>query len=374
MIKRMVIMLLATGAVFGGLYWFQNFKSGIIKQVMASMSNPPQTVSTAIAARTDWQYELDAVGTLKAANGADLALEVSGIVKNISFKSGDTVTAGQTLLQLAAEEDVAKLASLQATLDNYVITLQRDKAQQLIKAVSQATVDSDTANVRNAQALVDQQKAVVAQKTLTAPFGGRLGIRSVDLGQYLTAGTTVVTLQSLDPLYVDVYLPQQALSQLKVGQEVNTSVDVYPGRVFKGEISAINPKVDTTTRNVLVRATIQNSDGALLPGMFSRVVIAVGSVQQLVTLPQTSIVYNPYGDSVFIVGDKSKSDQPQDVVRQVFVKTGSVRGDNVAVVDGVQPGDSVVIAGQIKLRNGTPVKVDNSHVPPAQDAPAITDQ
>ncbi|MBP2551036.1 membrane fusion protein (multidrug efflux system) [Neorhizobium galegae] len=374
MIKRMVIMLLATGAVFGGLYWFQNFKSGIIKQVMASMSNPPQTVSTAIAARTDWQDELDAVGTLKAANGADLALEVSGIVKNISFKSGDTVTAGQTLLQLAAEEDVAKLASLQATLDNYVITLQRDKAQQLIKAVSQATVDSDTANVRNAQALVDQQKAVVAQKTLTAPFGGRLGIRSVDLGQYLTAGTTVVTLQSLDPLYVDVYLPQQALSQLKVGQEVNTSVDVYPGRVFKGEISAINPKVDTTTRNVLVRATIQNSDGALLPGMFSRVAIAVGSLQQLVTLPQTSIVYNPYGDSVFIVGDKSKSDQPQDVVRQVFVKTGSVRGDNVAVVDGVQPGDSVVIAGQIKLRNGTPVKVDNSHVPPAQDAPAITDQ
>ncbi|MBT9371301.1 efflux RND transporter periplasmic adaptor subunit [Rhizobium sp. CSW-27] len=374
MIKRMVIMLLATGAVFGGLYWFQNFKAGIIKQVMASMSNPPQTVSTAVAARTPWQDEIEAVGTLKAANGADLALEVSGIVQNISFKSGDTVTAGQTLLQLAAAEDIAKLASLQATLDNYVITLHRDQAQQAIKAVSQATVDTDTANVRNAQALVDQQKAVVGQKTLTAPFSGRLGIRSVDLGQYLTAGTTVVTLQSLDPLYVDVYLPQQALSQLKVGQEVRTTVDVYPGRVFKGEISAINPKVDTSTRNVLVRATIANPDGALLPGMFSRVAIAIGSVQQFVTLPQTAIVYNPYGDSVFIVDDKVKGDQPHEVVRQAFVKTGSVRGDNVAVIDGIQPGDKVVIAGQLKLRNGTPVTIDNSHVPVAEDAPAITDQ
>ncbi|TRL31370.1 efflux RND transporter periplasmic adaptor subunit [Rhizobium straminoryzae] len=374
MIKRMVIMLLATGAVFGGLYWFQNFKAGIIKQVMAGMSNPPQTVSTAVAARMPWQDEIEAVGTLKAANGADLALEVSGIVQNISFKSGDSVSAGQTLLQLAAQEDIAKLASLQATLDNYVITLDRDKAQQAIKAVSQATVDTDTANVRNAQALVDQQKAVVAQKTLTAPFGGRLGIRSVDLGQYLTAGTTVVTLQALDPLYVDVYLPQQALSRLKVGQEVNTTVDVYPGRVFKGEISAINPKVDSTTRNVLVRATIKNPDGALLPGMFTKVAIAIGSVQQLVTLPQTAIVYNPYGDSVFIVDDKAKGDQAQGVARQTFVKTGNVRGDNVAVVDGIQPGDKVVIAGQLKLRNGTPVNIDNSHVPPAEDAPVVTDQ
>ena len=375
MIKRMVIMLLATGAVFGGLYWFQNFKSGIIKQVMASMSNPPQTVSTAVAERTDWQDKIEAVGSLKAANGADLALEVSGIVQNISFNSGDSVIAGQTLLQLFAQEDIAKLASLQATLDNYLITLNRDKAQQAIKAVSQATVDTDTANVRNAQALVDQQRAVVAQKTLTAPFSGRLGIRSVDLGQYLTAGTTVVTLQALDPLYVDVYLPQQTISRLKVGQEVDTTVDVYPGRVFKGEISAINPKIDSTTRNVLVRATIKNPDGALLPGMFSRVAIAVGSVQQLVTLPQTAIVYNPYGDSVFIVDDKAKSDQSQaGVVRQAFVKTGNVRGDNVAVIDGIQPGEKVVIAGQLKLRNGTPVTIDNSHIPPAEDAPQVVDQ
>lgn len=373
MIKRMVIMLLATGAVFGGLYWFQNFKAGMIQKVMAGMSNPAQTVSTAVAERKAWQDQIEAVGSLKAANGADLALEVSGIVQNISFKSGDTVAEGQVLLQLAAQEDIAKLESLQATLDNAITTLKRDQAQQAFNAVSQATVDTDRANVKNAQALVDQQKAVVDQKTLKAPFSGRLGIRSVDLGQFLTAGTTIVTLQSLDPLYVDLYLPQQTIAQLKVGQEVSTSVDVYPGQVFKGEISAINPKVDTSSRNVLVRATMKNPEGKLLPGMFARVSIAVGSQKELVTLPQTAIVYNPYGDSVFIV-DEKKGDQAQDVVRQAFIQTGNVRGDNVAITKGIEPGEQVVIAGQLKLRNGTPVKIDNSHVPPAEDAPAITDQ
>lgn len=374
MIKRMVIMLLATGAVFGGLYWFQNFKAGMIQKVMAGMSNPAQTVSTAVAERKPWQDQIQAVGSLKAANGADLALEVSGIVQKISFQSGDTVKEGQVLLQLASQEDAAKLVSLEATLENAITTLKRDQAQQAFNAVSQATVDTDRANVKNAQALVDQQKAVVDQKTLKAPFAGRLGIRSVDLGQFLTAGTTIVTLQSLDPLYVDLYLPQQTIAQLKVGQEVSTSVDVYPGQVFKGEISAINPKVDTASRNVLVRATMKNPDGKLLPGMFARVAIAVGSQQELVTLPQTAIVYNPYGDSVFIVDSKASGEQANDVVRQAFIKTGNVRGDNVAITEGIQPGEKVVIAGQLKLRNGTPVKVDNSHVPPAEDAPAIKDQ
>lgn len=373
MIKRMVIMLLATGAVFGGLYWFQNFKAGIIQQVMAGMANPAQTVSTAVADLTDWQDEIEAVGSLRAANGADLALEVSGIVQNISFNSGDSVEQGQTLLQLTATEDNAKLVSLEATLDNYNTTLQRDLAQLAVKAVSQATVDTDRANVKNAQALYDQQKAVVEQKTLKAPFSGRLGIRSVDLGQYLTAGTTVVTLQALDPIYVDFYLPQQEVSRLKVGQDVTSTIDAYPGKTFSGKISAINPKVDSTSRNVQVRATLSNADGALLPGMFARVKVATGAVEQLVTLPQMAIVYNPYGDSVFVV-DKGKGDQGHDSVRQVFVKTGSVRGDFVAVTDGVKSGDNVVVAGQLKLRPGTPVVVDNSHVPTSQDAPEIKDQ
>lgn len=373
MIKRMAIMLLATGTVLGGLYGFQVFKAGMIQQVMAKISNPPQTVSTAVADVTDWQTKIEAVGTLKAANGADLALQASGIVDEISFKSGDTVAAGQTLLKLTAHEDVAKLASLQATADNYRITLNRDQEQLKIKAVSQATVDSDVANLKNAQALVDQQQAVIDQKILRAPFAGRLGIRSADLGQYLTAGTTIVTLQSLDLLYVDMYLPQQTISELKTGQAITMTVDAYPGRTFAGQVSAISPKVDSSSRNVQVRATIDNTNGELLPGMFGRVEIAVGSSQKLVTLPQTAIVYNPYGSIAFIV-DKGGEGQTQRAVRQTFVKTGNVRGDNVAVVDGIKPGDEVVIAGQIKLRNGSSVTVDNSHVPVAEDAPKITDQ
>ncbi|MBB4952090.1 membrane fusion protein (multidrug efflux system) [Agrobacterium vitis] len=367
-------MLLATGAVFGGLYGFQTFKAGIIQKVMAGMANPPQTVSTAAANLSDWQSEIEAVGTLKAVNGADLALQVAGIVEDRSFESGDTVTAGQVLLKLSAEDDIAKLAALQATADNYAISLKRSQDQQKVSAVSQATVDSDAANLKNARALVEQQKAIVDQKTLRAPFAGRLGIRSVDIGQYLTAGTTIVTLQALDTLYVDLYLPQQALSQIKVGQDVTTTVDAYPGKIFPGKISAINSKVDSASRNVQVRATMSNPDGLLLPGMFGRVKIAVGTSRQFITLPQTAIVYNPYGDSVFIVDQDAQGGKQNGVVRQSFVKTGDTRGDNVAITDGIKEGEQVVIAGQIKLRNGSPVIIDNSQIPTAENAPEIKDQ
>ncbi len=372
MIKRMTIMLLATGTVLGGLYGFQVFKAGVIQKVMASVANPPQTVSTTVADFTNWQDKIEAVGTVKAANGADLALQASGIVEEISFESGDMVAAGQVLLRLIAHEDTAKLASLQATADNYRITFNRDREQLKINAVSQATVDADEANLKNAQALVEQQQAIIDQKTLRAPFAGRLGIRSADLGQYLTAGTTIVTLQSQDLLYVDMYLPQQTISQLKSGQAIAMTVDAYPTKIFTGHISAISPKVDSSSRNVQVRATMDTTDGLLLPGMFGRVEIAVGSSQKLVTLPQTAIVYNPYGSVAFIV-DKSAEGRQREV-RQTFVKTGSVRGDNVAITDGIKPGDEVVVAGQIKLRDGTPVVVDNTHVPTSEDTPVVTDQ
>jgi membrane fusion protein (multidrug efflux system) len=371
MIKRMVIMLIGVGLIFGGLYGFQTFKAGMIKKVMAGMANPVQTVSTAVAATDAWQQKIEAVGSLKAVNGADLALQVSGIVKDISFKSGDSVSAGQTLLQLVADDDIAKLASLAATADNYAITLERDEQQFKIKAVSQATLDTDNANLKNAKALVAQQQALVDQKTLKAPFAGRLGIRSVDIGQFLSSGTTIVTLQALDPIFVDVYLPQQALSQIKVGQPITTVVDTFPDKSFNGVVAAINPKVETGSRNVLVRASMSNPDGQLLPGMFAKVAVSVGPPQQLVTLPDTAIVSNSYGDSVFIV---DKGSDGALLARQNFVKTGLARGDQIAVTDGIKQGQTVVIAGQIKLRNGSPVKVDNTHVPTADAAPSIVDQ
>jgi membrane fusion protein (multidrug efflux system) len=277
-------------------------------------------------------------------------------------------------LKLSAESEIAQLAALKATADNYQISLKRAIEQQKVSAVSQATVDSDYASLKNAQALVDQQQAIVDQKTLKAPFAGRLGIRSVDIGQYLTAGTTIVTLQALDTLYVDLYLPQQVLSQIKVGQDVTTTVDAYPGKVFPGKITALNSKVDSTSRNVQIRATMQNPDGLLLPGMFGRVKISVGESKKFITLPQTAIVYNPYGDSVFIVDQNGQNDSKNGTVRQTFIKTGDTRGDNVAITSGVKEGEQVVIAGQVKLRNGSPVVIDNSHVPTAENAPEIKDQ
>jgi membrane fusion protein (multidrug efflux system) len=366
----MAIMLVAVGIVGGGLYGFQTFKAGMIKKFLASSANPPQTISAVVAATGSWQPKIEAVGSLRAGSGADLALQASGIVQTINFKSGDAVQEGQTLLQLNADDDIAKLVSLEATADNFAVTLKRDQEQFKIHAVSQATLDTDAANLKNDRALVDQQKATVAQKTLKAPMDGRLGIRQIDIGQYLSAGTAIVTLQKLDPMIADFYLPQQGLSQIKVGQPVAVAIDAYPGKTFPGEIEAINAKVDSSSRNVEVWAAMKNPDGQLLPGMFARVTVSVGEPEPLVTLPQTAIVSNSYGDSVFLV-DKRDGGL---VARQSFVKTGLVRGDQVAVTQGVRQGDTVVIAGQIKLRNGSLVVIDNDHVPIAQASPSIVDQ
>ncbi|QDP25930.1 efflux RND transporter periplasmic adaptor subunit [Bradyrhizobium cosmicum] len=366
MLKRMIIMLCAIGVVFAALAWFVNFRAGMISQVMASLADPPQTVSTTAAQMSDWQSSITAIGTFRAVNGADLSLQQPGIVDTIHFESGKDVAAGDALLDLRKEDDVAKLQSLQATADGYGITLRRDQGQLKINAVSQATVDSDAVNERNALALVAQQKALVDQKTLRAPFSGRLGVRQVDVGQYLTAGTTIVTLQALDRLFVDFTLPQQAIDQVKVGQDVVARVDAFPDRSFKATVQAFNSKVDQTSRNVQVRALFDNADRKLLPGMFARIDVNVGRPTSYLTLPQTAIVYNTYGESVFLA---IKSDAPGKqglVARQTFVKTGPTRGDQVAVLSGIDKGATVVTAGQIKLRNGTLLKVDNS-VPVSND-------
>ncbi|MEH2485046.1 efflux RND transporter periplasmic adaptor subunit [Bradyrhizobium sp. AZCC 2230] len=374
MLKRMLIMLCAIGAVFAALAWFVNFRAGMISQVMASLADPPQTVSTTAAQVSDWQSSLTAIGTFRAVNGADLSLQQAGIVDGIHFESGKDIAAGDTLLDLRMEDDVAKLQSLQATADGFGITLRRDQGQLKINAVSQATVDSDVVNERNALALVAQQRALVEQKTLRAPFAGRLGVRQVDVGQYLTAGTTIVTLQALDRLFVDFTLPQQAIDQVKVGQTVVARVDAFPDLSFKGVVQAFNSKVDQTSRNIQVRALFDNSDRKLLPGMFARIDVRVGPPTSYLTLPQTAIVYNTYGESVFLA---VKSDAPGKqglVARQTFVKTGATRGDQVAVVSGLDRGATVVTAGQVKLRNGTLLKLDNS-VPVTNDPnPAPVDQ
>ena len=336
---------------------------------MASLANPPQTVSTVTAGLQDWQPQVEAVGSLRAVNGADLSLEVSGIVDQIDFNSGDDVAAGAVLLRLRSADDEAKLQALQATADLAQVTYDRDVKQWKAQAISQATVDSDTFNLKNARAQVEQQKAMLDKKVLRAPFAGHLGIRAVDVGQYLNAGTTVVTLQALDPIYADFFLPRQALDQVKIGQAISAKVDTYPDQHFAGKITAINPQVDTSSRNVQVRATLGNANRRLLPGMYATVDIDIGSPQRHITLPQTAIAYNPYGSTVFLVEQEGSARSAQ----QTFVTTGAKRGDQVAVLSGVKEGDVVVTAGQMKLRNGSPVMIDNKVQPTSDAAPTPAD-
>ena len=376
MTKRMIIMLTLTGLVLGAVFGFQAFKSVMIAKFMATLSNPPQTVSTTIAASQEWRSQLEAVGSLRAVNGANLSGQVAGIVSAVHFESGADVKKGDLLLELQAEDDKAHLDALKATASLARITFERDSSLVKTNAVSQQTVDTDKGNLANAEALVAQQQALVNYKSIAAPFSGRLGIRQVDLGQYLAAGTTIVTLQQLDPIFVDFYLPQQALAQIKVGQEVTGKVDTYPNKTFVGQIAAINSLVDTTTRNVQVRATMQNHENLLLPGMFATIDIDTSAPQKFVTLPQTAIAYNSYGNIVYLIDEKGKDDkgQPRLAARQTFVTTGATRGDQVAVLSGVKDGDVVVTAGQIKLRNGSPVIANNAIQVPNDPHPKPDDK
>ena len=376
MIRRMIVMLVVLGAVLGGYFYFQQFKAKMIHGFLASMANPPQTVSTVTAATQTWQPDVQAVGSLRAVNGATLSLEVGGVVDRINFNSGDDVQEGQVLLQLRADDDTAKLAALEASAALAQVNYDRDLRQFRAQAVSQAVVDSDNYNLKNARAQADEQRAVVAKKTLRAPFAGHLGIRAVDLGQYLNPGTAVVTLQALDPLFVDFSVPQQALSRVAVGQTVTAKVDTFPDETFQGKIIAVNPTVDTDSRNVQMRASLPNPDHRLLPGMFATIGIEAGAPEQRITLPQTAITYNPYGSTVYLVEKNADTaaGQPALIARQSFVTTGATRGDQVAVLTGVKPGDTVVSAGQIKLHNGAPVVVNNKVQTADNPAPVVTDR
>ena len=376
MTKRMLIMLIAVVVVFGGIFGFQAFKGMMIKKFMSSMAQPPQTVTALKASNSEWQPNIEAVGSLRAVKGADLSLEVSGVVDTISFNSGDDVNESTLLLKLRSDDDQAKLDSLKATADLNQITYDRDRKQLQAQAISRATLDSDAASLKNNQAQVAEQQAVVDQKILRAPFAGHLGIRAVDLGQYLAAGTQVVTLQALDPLYLDFFLPQQALANIKVDQAVVVHVDTWPGVNFAGQIIAINPQVDPTSRNVQIRATLPNPDHRLLPGMFATLDISTGAPQHQITLPQTAVAYNPYGDTVYVVLDKGKDAQgkPQLIAQQTFVTTGDTRGDQVAILKGIKAGDVIVSAGQIKLHNDSPVVVNNTVQPTDNPHPDVADQ
>jgi membrane fusion protein (multidrug efflux system) len=369
-------------AVLLGLGFFLH-----IQKLIASSPRPgPQTITAGKVESLEWQPQLAAVGTVVAVRGVDVTTEIAGLVRSIEFKSGEEVKAGTVLVQLNADSDLAQLNSLLAARDLAATVLKRDQAQFEVQAISQAQLDNDAADLKTRNALVAQQQATIAKKTIRAPFSGKLGITTVNPGQYLNPGDKIVTLQTIDPIYVDFYLPQRSIGGLTIGQVVSAATDSYPGVGFPGRVTAINPKVDPATRNVLIEATLANSKRQLLPGMFANVNVDVGEKHRFLTLPQTAITYNPYGSTVFVVRRKSEADAAARaasgagsgaapapapaasgsdplVVQQVFVTTGETRGDQVAIVSGLKEGEPVVTSGQVKLKNGTPVAIDNSVQP-----------
>ena len=371
--KRMIIMVLLVLLLIGLI---AGIKVMMVMRMMAGMKPPPPAVvSTAKAAYQDWQPTLAAVGSLRAVRGADLAFEVAGVVTKVSLKSGDDVKEGQVLVQLNDSNEVAQLRQFEAAAALAEVTFGRARRQLEVKAISQADYDTAVADLKAKQAAVQQQQAVIAKKQLRAPFAGHAGIVTLNPGAYVNSGTTVVTLQQLDPVYVDFNVPQRSLGELKLGQKVALTLDAFPGKTFEGEVNAINPKVDGDTRNVQAEATLPNPDRVLVPGMFAHVAVDVGERQRQLTLPQTAIVYNPYGDTVYVVkpqgevpaattGQKAPAATTNAlVVQQTFVTTGATRGDQVAIVKGVDEGAEIVTSGQVKLKNGAPVTIDNKVQP-----------
>lgn len=374
--KRMLIMLIGLSILFGGIFAYQLFKAYMMKKYLSQGSSPVVSVSTMKVKTLPWQPHINASGSVRAVKGVDVTTEIAGLVRQIYFTPGAQVNKDDPLIKLNDDTEVAQLNSLLANLEIAKITFERDKAQYAINAVSKQVLDNDAATVRSTQAQVEEQKAVIAKKNIRAPFAGRLGISKVNPGQYLNPGDNVVTLQSLDPIYVDFYLPQQELVDISVGQKVIVKSDSFVGKTFTGKITTISPKIDPATRNIEVEATLSNPTHALLPGMFVTVTIDRGNVKQYLTVPQTAISYNPYGEIAYIINQSGKDENGNPILKatQTFVTVGDTRGDQVAVLKGLKEGQEVVIGGQLKLKNGSQVSINNAILPQNNPAPKPKDE
>lgn len=371
--RRMIIMLAVTLGLLVLVFGYLIGMRLIVSHIMSS-TKQIVTISTTHAKPTQWQSQLSAVGSLHAIEGADLSFEVTGIVTKTGFTAGDDVKKGTLLVQLRDDSDRATLAANQASADEALRTYKRYVELNKANAISQSSFDTALANMKSTQANVQAQAALVEKKAIRAPFDGRVGIRQVDVGQYVAAGTTAVTLQRLDPIFVDFQVAQQQLSLISVGDRIQLASDASPGNVFPGTINAIDPKIDTTTRTVHVRALVANPDKKLLPGMFGGVTIDVGAPRKPLTLPQTAVTYNTYGSVVFVVTKATVDGKEHLVAQQRFVTTGETRGDQVVILSGVTAQDEVVSAGGNKLKNGSLVTINNKVTLPNDANPHPKDE
>ena len=374
MLKRMGFMLVVVLMVVGSLGFVK------YKQIETSIQNfkkfqpPPAAVTTVVARQENWPASLNAIGTVVAVQGVTVSADLPGIVDRIAFDSGKSVHQGDVLVELDTRQERAQLAAAIAERDLAKVNFAR--LQGLVKdgVIPQADYDKAEAEQRSTEAKVVEIQATIARKTIRAPFSGTLGIRQVNLGQYLAAGTPVVPLQSLQPIYVNFGVPQETARRVHNGSIVRITADDLPGRIFEGRVTALDSVLDERTRNVQVQATVANADSKLRPGMFVKADLATGGARPLITLPASAISYAPYGDSVFVVTDmKDPNGHTYRGVRQQFVKVEGSRGDQVAVVSGLNPGDEVVSSGVFKLRNGAAVQVNNKVQPENSPAPKPED-
>jgi len=357
LLARLLVVLILLGLVFGGIFYWKQQR----QRMAAQMSGPPPAASVAVTeVRTEsWQPRLKAVGTVSATQGIFVTNEVSGMVREILFASGQAVRAGELLVRLDDSVDVADLRGLQAERDLANIKFRRLAKLVRDRSVSQSDYDEAKAELDSAEAKVASKRAVIDKKAIRAPFDGILGIRSVDVGEYLAPGAQLVPLQALDPVFVDFSLPERHFAQLTDAQPVEVSVTAHPGQLFEGEITAINPGIEEATRSIRVQATLRNPGQLLRPGMFAEVDVLLPQREEVVTLPRVSITYTPYGDSVFLAVEKDG--QLQAERRQLT--TGATHAGRVEILDGLAAGDRVVLAGQVKLRNGQPLQIDNEVIP-----------
>jgi membrane fusion protein (multidrug efflux system) len=380
----MTVRFIVTGAIaalfVGGLAWFNfSFKPDMIKGFITKNVPPPATVTSEAARTEKWVEQLTSIGTLFSSHGVDVTSQVAGIVTEVHAASGSDVEQGALLVQLDIAVELADLASAKAVLAEAEVAFQRQSDLIAKKVTSEASLDTARTKRDTAQAAVNKIEAVIAQKTIKAPVSGRLGIRKVERGQFVTAGMTLVTLQALDPMRADFPLPEQAIGKLRVGQQVEVTVDAYPAKVFKGTIESLDARVAQDTRTLLVRGSLPNPQRRLLPGMFANVTVLVGEPHPIVTVPRTAITYSLYGDSLYVVTAAASEDKGKDkstggeaaasqaaggerklIAERRFVKTGQARDDRVSIVSGIQAGEEVVTTGQLKLNPGAAIKIDNA--------------
>jgi membrane fusion protein (multidrug efflux system) len=376
---RYFVVVLGLLALVGGLVAIKFTQISSLMNMgkeMAKAGPPPESVGTALAQSQVWEGTLSAVGSITAAKGVVVSNDAPGTVAHIYFESGAQVRQGQTLVDLDTSVERAQLASSRARVDLATLTVHRSRALVKSDAISQSQADSDESALKTSTTDANALAAQIDRKVVRAPFSGRLGIREINLGQYLNSGTRITVLEAIDTVYVDFTLPQQRLGELKIGLPVRVAIEGTEGAPREGTIAAIDPTVDSTTRTIRVRAAVPNKEETLRPGMFANVSVVLPDQANFVTIPATALVHASYGDSVFVVEDKKAEeggplpgDKPAKIARQQFVRVGASRGDFVSIVDGVTAGQDIVSAGAFKLRNGSSIVVNNEVKVDAQLSP-----